>query len=325
MSLTEFNPGWGLSSPHIQTILSSVGRKVARRGLKRSAHADAFDALESRSERSTVAIDDKALQVAITLNEAANAPLIVVVPGWLGNDHSSYVVSASAKLHAAGYHVARLTLRDHPGTEHLNESMFNSAMIDEVVALVAHLGAQHGSHGVGLIGYSLGGNFALRAKRALPTIPTLAICPALDPAETMYRIDQSFIYQRYFVNKWRRTWLAKQAAFASYDFSAALRLSTVSALTDYFVRRYTEFASSHDYFDAYTLTGDALRGLDARILIAEDDPIIPAAQYVRLPSSLELERTTQGGHGAYLKDWTLSSWADDYAVHFFDSAFTTSG
>ncbi len=312
MSPTQipFLPPVGMTNPHVQTVLSSVGRKL----WKSRDHAS----LHESGQRRIYDIDG--VKLAVDLNIKPGQPLVILIPGWLGSTQSSYVLSSSSALSASGFSVARINLRDHGDTAHLNPGLFNSALIDEVVALVNQLRDEYGNAGSGLVGYSLGGNFALRIARALPGLTTLAVCPAIEPANTMYRIDRNVIYQRYFVRKWRKVWLEKQTAFPDrYDFRNALTLNTVSALTDYFVKYHSDFDSTAAYFDAYDLSKSALEGVNAHILAAIDDPIIPAQQYQNLPSSLTLHLTDRGGHGAYLDSWGLTSWADHYAVRFFQN------
>ena len=70
--------------------------------------------------------------------------------------------------------MVRLNLRDHGNTAHLNSGLFHSALSHEVIELAKHLMAKaqpiNGAKvPCGLIGYSLGGNFALRLARAIPT------------------------------------------------------------------------------------------------------------------------------------------------------------
>lgn len=310
---SQFTPAPGMANPHVQTIISSMGRK-----LWRAKHQAAF---HSNAERQLLSVSG--VNLAVDLNTAKDRPLVMIIPGWLGSSSSSYALSCAEQLWQAGFSTARINLRDHGETAHLNEGMFNSALIDEVIALVDHLTASYGEDGAGLMGYSLGGNFALRIARARPSLTTLAICPAIEPAETMYRIDSSPIYQRYFVNKWRQVWREKQAAYPnSYEFGEAFNLTTVSALTDYFVRYHSSFMSTADYFSAYDLSQKALDGVNAHILAAEDDPIIPASHYQNLPSSLSIHLTQNGGHGAYLDSWQLTSWADAYAVRLFNDALS---
>ena len=173
-------------------------------------------------------------------------------------------------------------------------------------------------HKSGLLGYSLGGNFALRVAQQIPQLETLSVCPAIEPGNTMVRIDQNTLYRRYFVHKWRATWVQKQAAFPElYDFTDALQLSTVGSLTDYFIKYHSEFVCTQDYFDAYDLRGSRLVGTQAHVLAARDDPIIAYQQWSDLPSSISVELTDKGGHGAYMRNWQLESWADEYATNFF--------
>ncbi len=263
------------------------------------------------------------VKLLVHFNLKPGAPLVMIIPGWLGSYRSSYVLSAARALLDAGFSVARINLRDHGETAHLNRSLFHSAMIDEVVALVRTLQTNHGEAGAGLLGYSLGGNFALRVARAVPQLTTLAVCPAIEPENTMYSIDRSPVYQRYFVGKWRKTWVAKQTAFpGDFDFGEALQLTSVSALTDYFVRYHSPFATSAEYFAAYDLSGDSLSGVEAQILAARDDPIIPHLQYADLPADVAVDLTERGGHGAYINSWKMTSWADEYAIHYFKSRLT---
>ncbi len=313
MTSQPFQPAAGLSNPHLQTVVSSLGRRL----WTPRPEADLIARTDAR------VLDIDGVKLLVHLNLHANAPLIVIVPGWLGSYKSSYVLSAARRLWDAGYSVARINLRDHGDTAHLNRDLFNSAMLDEVVALVRHLRERYGQAGAGLLGYSLGGNFALRVARALPDLTTLAVCPAIEPANTMHTIDRNPVYQRYFVGKWRKTWAQKQAAFPdTFDFTEAMKLTTVSALTDYFVRYHSSYETTGAYFSAYDLSGNALTGVTAQVLAAKDDPIIPHEQYADLPAGIDVDLTPQGGHGAYISTWRMTSWADDYAIRYFNSRLT---
>ncbi|MEM9620149.1 MAG: alpha/beta fold hydrolase [Pseudomonadota bacterium] len=311
--LAEFIPPAGLANPHLQTVMSSVARKMLLP--RREA------AFLEAAEEHIVEVDGVRLMVHANLHE--HQPLIMMIPGWLGNSRSSYVLSCAKALYEAGYSVARINLRDHGDTAHLNQGLFNSALIDEVVTLSQQLPEQFNSRGAGLIGYSLGGNFALRVARAIPNLPVLAICPAIAPANTMTTIDRNVVYQRYFVQKWRASWTAKQNAFPEiYNVSDAFKLTTVASLTDYFITYHSGFPTASEYFAAYDLSGSALEGVSAQILAARGDPIIPYQQYQNLPGSINIELTDKGGHGAYLESWNLASWADRYAVEHFAQFFS---
>ena len=318
---TPFTPPWLLRGGHAQTLLASAPtRNVAIR-------ARAVDLL-GESERLTLRARNGAILHAWYATGEVRRPLVIIVHGWLGSHEASYVLSSGSALWAAGFDVARLNLRDHGGTDHLNEEMFNSARIEEVVDAVEQLIALHGNGPVGVLGFSLGGNFALRigvaaSRQDLPVGAVLAVCPLVDPASSIACIDRGMpVYRAYFMRKWHAALDAKKAAFpALYDFTHTYALRGVGSTTDYFVREHTEFGTPREYFAHYTLTGDALADLamPTRILAAKDDPVIPAGDFERIAptSQLTIQLTSTGGHCAYIEDLASACYADRYAVDWF--------
>jgi predicted alpha/beta-fold hydrolase len=311
--MRPFSTPTGLGNPHLQTIVSSVARKklLPSRTIKflDAGHDETFEVHGQNLSATSHRQPDPA------------APMVAIIPGWLGSAQSTYVLGLGGALWEAGFSVARLTLRDHGDTAHMNEDMFNSALTSEVVAFVAR--ALEGRERQGLLGFSLGGNFALRVARQLPDLSTLAVCPAIEPAKTMCQIDRNIVYKRYFLNKWRQIWTSKAARYPHrYRASDIWHLNSISTLTEYFVSEQTAFPSLDAYFNAYDLSGDTLDGVCAKILVARDDPIIPFRQFVNLPGSISIDATEQGGHGAYLESWQLHSWLDDYVVDHFTKAFS---
>ncbi len=309
--MSAFEPAPILRSAHLQTILGSRGRGrwVQRR---------AAPVLAASQRRILTASDGVRLEAWLS-EQPRPAPAVVLIHGWLGHSDSSYLLSAAAELWNAGFSIYRLNLRDHGGTAHLNEEMFHSARIAEVLDAIDQLRRDHARGPLGLVGFSLGGNFALRVARARPEIETVAICPAVDPLATMHSIDNGFVaYRLFFLLKWQRALNAKEQAFPDrYDFETARKLRSVHALTDVFVRDHTDYRDTEAYLHAYSLTGDALAGTRATIVYAEDDPVIPAAGFQALPESLELIATRYGGHCAYIDDPRQPTWTDRFLVRLF--------
>ena len=245
----------------------------------------------------------------------------ILLHGWEGSADSRYMLATGALAHRLGYDVFRLNFRDHGGTHALNEGLFHSCRIDEVVAAVACITERHPAPRTVLIGYSLGGNFALRvavrARRAgLALDRVIAICPVLCPHATMRALDNGlWIYRRHFLHRWRRSLTLKAAAFPHlYDFGDLTRFRTLTAMTAFFVDRYTEFGSLDAYLDGYALTGEVLAPLDvsARLIAAIDDPVIPSADLARIARSpaLEITLAPAGGHCAFIENLRLGSWLD---------------
>jgi predicted alpha/beta-fold hydrolase len=93
----------------------------------------------------------------------------------------------AARLLESGFEVVRLNFRDHGDTHHLNEEIFHSNRLDEVVNAAVDVAHRFPHRRFVAAGYSLGGNFvlrlALRAPEAgLPLARVAAVCPVLDPS-----------------------------------------------------------------------------------------------------------------------------------------------
>ena len=84
--------------------------------------------------------------------------------GWEGSVESTYMLQTGSRLLAEGWDVFRLNFRDHGDSHDLNEALFHSCRIDEVVhALRRHRASAGRRDRWRSAGFSLGGNFALRA------------------------------------------------------------------------------------------------------------------------------------------------------------------
>jgi hypothetical protein len=256
--------------------------------------------------------------------------LVILFHGWEGCHRSTYVVSAAAYLGAVGYAVFRLNFRDHGRTHHLNPEIFHCCRLDEVVGAVGEVAREFPTRPLALVGFSLGGNFALRVATRGPAVGlrlahVIAISPVIDPAGSLAALENgSWHYERHFVRKWRRSLRRKQRAFPGlYDFSEWIRLTTLREQTTHLIARHTGFRSIEDYLDGYSVAGSRLGGLRvaATILAAEDDPIIPVGGLRRLRPSrttgLEIHR--YGGHCGFLESFGGPSWIDRRVVAILDS------
>ena len=248
--------------------------------------------------------------------------LAILLHGWEGSADATYVLSVGARLQSAGFEVFRLNFRDHGETFALNRELFHSCRIDEVVHAVRAAIAAHPAPRTFVIGHSLGGNFALRVAVRAPAAgielaKVVAICPVLRPHSTMQALENGlWVYRDYFLRRWRRSLLAKAECFPElYDFGDLRRFATLTATTEFFVKRYTSFADLDAYLSGYAVTGDALSGLSvpARLIAAADDPVIPVADLRDLatPRALDVDVLAHGGHCAFLESYRLKSWLDD--------------
>ena len=245
---------------------------------------------------------------------------VVLLHGWEGSAESLYVLSLGQQLFERGFDVLRLNLRDHGDTHHLNRDLFHSCLLPEVVGALRALQAALGKP-LRLVGYSLGGNFMLRvgaqARDAhLDIARIIAVSPVLDPGDTLRALESGFAgYPLYFVRKWWRSLLKKQAAWPThYDFAGLRGVRDLRRLTAELIRRFTDFGSLEEYLDGYSITGRRLHGLEAptTIITSRDDPIIPAGGIERLARTpaLRIVMTQFGGHCGFLDRLTGPTWVE---------------
>ncbi len=317
--MRPFDPPPSLRSPHLQTVL---GRTVVKLGRGRVPEVDA--------ESTVLECRDGVKLKAMVARVPTEAPLVILIHGWLGNSKSWYVARTAHVLSTAGFRVACLLLRDHGGTASYNLEMFNSARLGEVVEACNGLIERTGAASAGILGFSLGGNFALRLASDASVDPRLTAClaisPVIDPTATVHAIDTGWqIYRKWFVDQWRRELRKKQAAFPDEyrDLDGAMRLSTVSAITDYIVDRHLPYRDAADYYARYDLRGDALARLriDTRIIAAVDDMVIPGTAYAEVSHSdqLHLDLFDHGGHCGFIEDWRLNAYPDAASADYFQT------
>lgn len=259
--------------------------------------------------------------------------LVVLIHGWEGSHESTYLYSMACALYGAGYNVFRLNLRDHGGTHHLNREVFHSARIAEVLGAIRAVQALDATQPLFVIGFSLGGNFALRVGIHGPDAGvaprlTIGICPSINPRATIAAIDDgSALFRWYFMNKWRKTVRAKAAAWPEFAAVAEsyLQMDTLLDITARFAEELTEYGAMDPYLSAYTLTHEQILGAPSplAIITAADDPVIPLEDFRGLAPSGSLrhfEVTAHGGHCGFIENLQLQSWAERRVLDLFAAA-----
>ncbi len=274
----NFNPCILVRNPHIQSILASSQLRTPRK-----------NSMLDNSQELVVTSSTGSKLLSFYSHQKTGKGLIILLHGWEGSSSSAYILDAGNFYYKLGFSVCRLNLRDHGESHHLNEGLFHGALLDETFDAVNKLAQLEKNLPVYVIGFSMGGNFALRIamKNSLIPIQNLksifAISPPLDPYKTTLAIDNGyFFYRKYFLKKWKRSLIKKQQLFPQkYDFSKMLKAKTCMELTEAVMPYFPEFPSYRDYFNLYTLKNDLFQNftLPVKIFIAEDDPVIPQEDF----------------------------------------------
>lgn len=317
--LPPFNPPFYLKNRHIQSSLNSIGPRKFR--ATRLAKRMCSDTLFFTTDQGVTlkAVFDKSLNA----DENKDA-VVILIHGWEGSNQSAYMVTTANKLLNNGYDVLRLNLRDHGETQHLNKEIFNSTMTPEVADCLQLFLDERNYPSSFLVGFSLGGNFTLRIAsdrgKQLGLKTAIAICPPVDPLHASDKLSQSlFIYQKYFLYRWKKSLHKKINHFPEFDFRSELdSTKTIDDMNQQFIPRFTEFDDPVSYFNSYALTKDRLQGLEipAHLIATSDDPIIPCEDLAKIncPDNLNIELHPLGGHCGFIKNLKGESWMESYLL-----------
>ncbi|QGX39499.1 alpha/beta fold hydrolase [Permianibacter aggregans] len=312
-SLPPFAPKGWLRNPHLQGIVSRLPhrRKKVLQLAQPMLNAARPMLLQAREGQ---------LLAWHSAQADRDRPLVVLLHGWEGSSDSLYLLATAAELFDAGYSVLRLNLRDHGESHHLNEELFHSCRDAEVTEAIADARQRLQASTVVMIGFSLGGNFALRVALRAPELlqQVFAVCPVISPPATLDALETGpLLYRKYFLNRWRDSLRRKQAVHPEFfrDTDWLLK-DSLTSLTDHFVRHHTDFGELSKYLAGYTLSAERLANLTvpSHVIIAEDDPVIPAVHWHQLqkPEALTLESLPYGGHCGFVLDWAGTGWIERY-------------
>lgn len=280
-----------LGHPHLQTLvgnLLSLGR-------------------EPPSVTRTVALDDGdrlALEVSTPPGWRDDDPTVVMIHGLCGSHRSTYLVRLAAKLVARGQRAVRLNLRGNGSGAGLARRPYGAGCSHDVRAALEDLHAAWPASPTSLVGFSLGGNIALKLAGELgargPALlsQVVGVCPAIDLVACWRRLRLHPLYERHFV----RSLLIEMRRRHAASGEPAPAFGRAPTLFD-FDDRYTAPRIGYPGAMAYYEGSSAITRLSGiavpcRVLLAEDDPIIEAAAFdpAAFPADAQLVRSRQGGH-----------------------------
>lgn len=312
-----FEPSWPIRSHTAQSILATKGPR-RRRWLKLGS------GMETAQQHHVLDAGNGVRLSGMHSPQPAGVQprgLVVLIHGWEGSHESVYQYSMACAVHAAGYNVFRLNLRDHGGSHALNEEMFHSARMDEVLGAIRSVQQLDATQPLLVIGFSLGGNFALRVGLQGPAagvrpVLSVGISPSINPGATIAALDSGpLIFKRYFLGKWRKTLAAKKAAWPKYDFQRYNSFGSFVETTRQFVAEFTPYASYEDYLAQYTLTPQMLMDSPSplAVITSRDDSVIPFADFDGIAergSLVSWQPTDRGGHCGFIEDLGLGCWSE---------------
>ena len=259
---------------------------------------------------------------------------LIVLHGLEGSSGAHYMRGLADKAHTAGFNVVLLNQRNCGGTEHLSEGLYHSGLSADPAKVIEELVALDGLTSIAVVGYSLGGNVALRLGAdhgpGGPAGALRAICavsPTMDLARCVEALERprNTLYELNFVRNLKRRMRRKARAWPGrFDLSALKQVRTVRDFDEAYTAPHHGFRDADDYYHR----ASSLRIVDriripTLIVSAEDDPFVPAEQFqepaIEQNPAMTVAVSRFGGHCGFFAEPAVGFdgyWAERVAVEF---------
>jgi hypothetical protein len=265
--------------------------------------------------------------------DPAACPTLVALHGLEGSHAVHYMPGLAEKAWRRGWNAVLLNQRNCGGTERLSPRLYHSGLTEDPRAVIAELADRDGLSRFGIVGYSLGGNLALKlagelgAGGALPVRAVAAVGPTIDLERCVRAIERkvNIAYHLNFLRQLRARLRRMVAAWPGrFDPAPLDRIWSIRRFDDVYTAPHHGFGDAANYYHQ----ASAMRAIDrvrlpTLVIAAEDDPVVPAGQFrepavANNPSiSVRLER--HGGHCGFFTgapDGGDGYWAERTAVEF---------
>ncbi len=243
---------------------------------------------------------------------------LVMIHGLEGSGEAGYIESLSAAALRSGYAAHRFHMRTCGGTEHLCDTLYHAGLTSDLLAVLREFRSE-GRGPVFLVGFSLGGNVALKLAGELGEQAhqylrgVCGVSTALDLAACARRIAEpdNRLYEKRFV----RRMCARLSATRRYGAREFIGLHSVMELDDRITAPSFGFGNADNYYRTQSAIA-YLHGLrvPALLIQAKDDTFVPFAVYeseaVRTNPFVQLVTPEHGGHLGFLARGPYRFWAD---------------
>jgi predicted alpha/beta-fold hydrolase len=262
-----------------------------------------------------------------------NHPTLIALHGLNGSSEAHYMRGLAAKAFARGMNVVRLNQRNCGDTEHLAEGLFHSGLTADAARVVHELTHVDGLPAIGVAGYSLGGNLALKlageygAFAPKTLVGVAAVSPIIEISECTRALERpgNVLYQWNFVRDLKRR-IRRKDRFnrGAFDLTRLDSIKTVREFDETYTAPYFGFRSAEDYYHR----ASAMRVIDrvrvpALIITAEDDPFVPSQPFhdpkVTGNPHIDLRLSPHGGHCGFVGPSSGEDdgyWAENQIVEF---------
>jgi uncharacterized protein len=321
-----FTPRRFLANGHVMTVYAWA----------RARQFPGLPAAEARLFQ--VAADTQVLARCFWQADRAARPTLVALHGLEGSTEVHYMRGLAHQAWRRGWNAVLLNQRNCGGTEHLTPGLYHSGLTDDPLAVIHELREIDRLPSFGVVGYSLGGNLAVKIASEASDRPELAlrgvvaVCPTIELDICVRAIERrrNYPYHWNFVRNLKSRMRRKAQAWpAAFDLSPLDTIRSIRRFDDVYT------APSHGFGDAanYYQRASAMRGiaritLPTLILAAADDPFVPPDQFRTKPLSghpwVTVRVEPHGGHCGFIGEPAPDGddyWAEATAVRFLAGQF----
>ncbi|MEI8126143.1 MAG: alpha/beta fold hydrolase, partial [Parachlamydiaceae bacterium] len=183
VEILPFEPLQGFSSPHAQTVLAYLSPTGSA----------------PPSTQQLIPIDNEnslCCEVSTPPSWQKTEKTVILVHGLGGSHLSGYMVRICRKLYESGFRIVRVNMRCSGSGNALAKKTYHGGLSSDILAVINLFKEQTPLSPMILIGFSLGGNIALKLTAELgkmgpkKLLGVIAVCPPVDLSETAAILSQ---------------------------------------------------------------------------------------------------------------------------------------
>jgi len=241
-------------------------------------------------------------------------PTLIALHGLEGSSEAHYIRGIAAKAWARGFNVVRLNQRNCGGTEHLCEGLYHSGLTDDPLFVLRQLIDVDRLPRIAFVGYSLGGNLALKLAgelgqgRPRELVAVAAVSPVMELESCVRAIERraNRLYEWNFCRNLQARMRRKARLWPGrYDISGLWKIWSIRAFDDRYTAPHHGFRDAGDYYHRASAMRVIERvAMPTLIVTAEDDPFVPPLPFrdPRVTGNPHITSvvTTNGGHCGFV-------------------------
>jgi predicted alpha/beta-fold hydrolase len=317
----NFQPFWGLASPKLQTIIAA--KLPCRKIVADYQHIELPDG------------DCLAIAISKPAGWQRHMPTVMALHGLCGSHDTSYMRRIGAMVMDLGHRFIGVNLRGCGIGKGLAKGLSHAGRSEDILSIVQHISKQTPDSPLAMVGFSLGGNIALKlvgelAEQAQAYFKgVIAITPPVDLARCadLIKHPTNKIFRRHFIAHLWRFVTHRHQLFPELGPAPKANMSFgFWEFDDCYTSLHSGFSSAKEYYQqSSAITVLPKIQLPCKLLFAKDDPFIDctAVQRCALPASVELVMPEHGGHMGFLAapqsgrplrwmDYKINAWLQEF-------------